>query len=122
MLRTILIPALLATLLAALTTTRADAYGAYHTGYTTVSPAGGVQHYGQTTATGVHGGTYDRTSSTTGGYGAGATHTSSTTATGAYGGVYHGSTTRAYSPATYQGYSAAGMSGSTYRAGVVRYP
>lgn len=116
--------AFFATILAVLTSSPAHAYGAAHSGYTAVSPTGGVQHYGSTTASGAYG-SYSHTGSTTA---AGGTtyHTGSTTATGAYGGnASHTSSTttsRVYSPTAYQGYSAAGHSGTVSTTGVVRYP
>jgi hypothetical protein len=121
MFRMFLIPAFLAALLTGLTSAPAHAYGAAHVGYTTVSPSGNVQHYGATAASGP-GGSYAHTSSTTATAGGTVAHTSSTAATGAYGGTYQGSSARVYAPTTYQGYSAAGHSGTVSTTGVVRYP
>jgi hypothetical protein len=120
MFRMFLVPAFLATLLTGLTSAPAHAYGAFHAGYTTVSPTGGVQHYGATAASGPNG-SYAHTGSTTA-TGGTVSHTGSTTATSASGGTYQGSSARVYSPTTYQGYSAAGHSGTVSTTGVVRYP
>jgi hypothetical protein len=95
MLRSILVPALLAAAAGLLTASHAHAYGACHTGYTHVGP-GGVQHVGQTTAVGPGGQAY---------------HHSSAGAAGPAGGAYSSSTTRAYSPSAYGGYSAGGSVG-----------
>ena len=121
MFRMVLVPAVLATLLTGLTSVPVHAYGAFHVGYTTVSPTGGVQHYGSTAAIGPSG-SYAHTSSTTGTSSGTVAHTTSTTATGASGGTYQGFSARVYSPTTYQGYSAAGYSGTVSTTGVVRYP
>jgi hypothetical protein len=61
MLRKLLVPALLATLLTVLVSSQAQAWGGYHVGYTHVG-YGGVYHYGRT---GFYGGYGDRY----GGYG-----------------------------------------------------
>src|SRR4051794_13140285 len=82
MFRTVLLPALFAGLLTLLTSSQADAYGAVHRGYTTVSPSGGVQHHGQTAAYGPQGGySASHTGSTTASGGT-VDHTGSTTASG----------------------------------------
>jgi hypothetical protein len=118
MMRTILIPAALAALLALATTSPVRAYGAYHRGYTMYG-AGGYHHYGTTTGYGRYGGSVSHTGSTTGSS-SGYQHTGSTTATGRYGGSYSSSSSRAYSPTTYSGYSAVGASGGGYSRSVTR--
>jgi hypothetical protein len=88
-----LIVAAAATLLAVISTSRAQAWGAAHVGYTHVGP-NGVQHYGATAAKGPNGAAY---SSRGGAYGAsGSAHYSSGAAYhsagysgAAYGGAYH---------------------------------
>jgi len=125
MLRTILVPALVAGTLALLAAAQAHGYGACHTGSTYVSPSGGVQHTGSTTASGPYGSySGSHTSSYSGGGSSGGgsvSHSGSATASGPYGTAsYSGSTTRAYSPTTYGGYSAAGT--ASYSGSVARYP
>jgi hypothetical protein len=93
------------------------AYGAYHGGCTTVGP-GGAQHYGSTTAVGPYGSASHTGSTSVTPYGV--QHTGSTTATGAYGGSYSSSHTQVYSPTMHSSYSAVGVSGGGYNAGVVR--
>src|SRR4051794_32990496 len=100
MMRTILIPAALAALLALLTSAQAHAYGAAHVGYTTAGP-GGVQHTG--TTVGPNGQVYQHSGSTEVGPNGGVEHTG--TSTGPYGSA---TTTRAYSPGAYNSYSAGG--------------
>jgi len=121
MFRMFLVPAFLATLLTGLTSAPAHAYGAFHAGYTTVSPTGNVQHYGATAASGPSG-SYAHTSSTTATSSGSYAHPTRPTATGPYGGTYQASSARLYSPTTYQGYSAAGYSATVSTTGVVRYP
>jgi hypothetical protein len=116
MIRTILVPAALAALLALLTSSHAHAYGACHTGYTACGSNGAV-HYGSTSAYGAYGGSVQHTGSTSVNNGT-VQHTGSTTASGAYGGSAQVNTSRAYSPTMYNGYSAGGTSG--YGASVTR--
>jgi hypothetical protein len=117
--RTILIPAVLAALLALVATTEVQAYGAYHGGCTSYGP-GGVQHTGSTTAynpyTGQSMSHTGQTTATPSGY----EHTGSTTTTGPYGGTSSYSATRTYSPSTYNSYGAVGTPPATYSNGVVR--
>lgn len=146
MLRSLLVPVVLATLVAALTSSQVLAYGAVHRGYTAVTPTGGVQHYGTTTTnrgygdyshtatTTAGGGTATRTGTTTGpdgrsvtrtgtatDAGGTVTRTGTATGTGAYGGTYHETNARVYSPTGYQGYSAAGRTTDVSTTGVYRY-
>ena len=108
MLNKILAPAVAAALLALLTPSELDAYGAAHVGYTHVGPAGvyhtgrtvaagpgGVYAGGRTTAAGAYGGVYR------GGYGYGA----------GYGGAYGG---YRYTPSYYGGYSGGYYGGASY--------
>jgi len=119
MMRTILIPTALAALLALATASEVHAYGAYHASYTTCG-GGSVQHYGSTSSYGGYGGTsVSHSGSTTVGPYGGAQHTGSTTVSGPGGASYTGSTTRAYSPTTYGGYGATGVSGG-YSSSVTR--
>jgi hypothetical protein len=120
MTRTILTAVALAALLALAVPSKAQAYGAYHAGYTTCG-AGGVQHYGSTAATGPYGGSVSHTGSTTA-TPYGTAHTGTTSVTGPGGRTDTVSTTgaRAYSPTMYGGYSAVGVSGTGGSAGVVR--
>ena len=92
-----------AVILALATSSKAQAWGCYHAGYTHVG-YGGVQHYG-----------------TTGAYGAGryggVSHYGSTGG-GAYGGYHYGSTTAhggAYGGYHYGGYHYGGYSAGAYR-------
>jgi hypothetical protein len=96
----ILVPAALAALLVFATSSRVEAYGAYHGGTTTYG-AGGVQHYGSTAAAGPYGAGTVTHSGTTTPY----QHSGVTTATGAGGSSYSVVNTRTYSPSTYGGYS-----------------
>jgi hypothetical protein len=97
MMRTILVPAVIAGLLALSMCSQAHAYGAVHTGYTAVGPNGGAYHTGTTAAVGPYGGAAERT-----------------TSVGPYGAT---STTRAYSPNMYGGYSGVGQTTSYYGGG-----
>jgi hypothetical protein len=106
--RTLLIPAL-AVVLALGISSRAHAYGASRTAHTSVSSNGTVQHSSSGSASGPYG-SVQHSGSTTAGAG-GVQHTGTTTATGAYGGTYDHTASRTYSPSTYNGYSAAGVSG-----------
>lgn len=106
----------------AISSPRAEAYGAVHAGYTHVSPTGNVQHVGYTAAAGPRG-VEEHSGYTAAGPG-GAYHVGGTAAygaPGAYGAAYH-EPPRTYSPTMYGNYSATGTSGAAYRAGVVRYP
>jgi hypothetical protein len=114
MMRTILILAALAALLALLTSSQAHAYGAAHVGCTTAGP-NGVQHTG--TTVGPNGQVYQHSGSTAVGPSGGVEHTGTSTSSGPYGSAAS-TTTRAYSPAAYSGYSAAG--GGAYGASVTR--
>jgi hypothetical protein len=116
MIRTFLSSAALVLLALALPS-QVHAYGAYHSGYTTSGP-GGVQHYGSTSAVGPYGGSVQHTGSTTA-TPYGVQHTGSTTGTGAYGGSFSSSSSQVYSPTMHSGYSAVGVSGGGYSAGVV---
>jgi hypothetical protein len=113
--RTYLASAAAAGLLALLTASQAHAYGACHSGYTTVSPTGQVQHYGTTSGYGPNGA---GTVSHSGSYTPGGGYEGTTTATGAYGGS--ASVSRAYSPGMYGGYSAAGTATGAYGNSVTR--
>jgi hypothetical protein len=104
--RKILVPAVVAALLGLLTASQAHAYGACHRTATYTNPeTGRTTTASESTAVGpngvAHGGSVS-TSGPNGSYEAGGAH--------------------AYSPTTYHDYSAAGVSGDAYRAGVVRYP
>lgn len=91
--------------LLALTSTRALAWGACHSGYTHVGPTG-VTHVGSTTAYGAGGGFHSASVSH---YGAGGDYHAG------YAGGYH------YGSACYGGFHAAGVSTTTtYHAGVYR--
>jgi hypothetical protein len=115
--RTILIPAAFAALLALATTSQVHGYGACRGGYTTCGN-GSAQHYSSGSASGPYG-SASHTGSTTA-TPSGVQHSGSTSATGAYGGSYSGSSTRAYSPTTYSGYSAVGTTGGGYSRSVTR--
>ena len=107
MMRTILIPAALAGLLGLLTASQAHAYGAVSRTATYTNPYTGrsaTAH--ETTAVGPDGASTTKTTSRARGTD----------------GAYEAGGARVYSPTTYGGYSAAGVSGDAYRAGVVRYP
>ncbi len=116
MMRKILPSAAIAALLMLATSSPVRAYGAFHRGYTSVSPSG-VSHYGSTTAAGPYG-AYHHTGETTVGAG-GVQHYGSTTGVGGYG-AYGSTSYRNYSPAMYGGYSAAGYSGAAYSQSVMR--
>ena len=104
--RTILVPAALAALLALATSSRVHAYGACSRSATYTNPnTGRSGTANESTAWGPNG----------------ATHSTSASGSGPNG-SYSGSSQHAYSPTTYDGYSAAGATGSAYKAGVVRYP
>lgn len=106
MMRTFLAPAVLAALLGLLAACQAHAYGASRMKTTYVNPDNGqVTTDTKTNAYGPNGAYHGNTVSSTGPNGS-----------------YEASSQRAYSPTMYDGYGAAGVSGSAYRAGVVRYP
>src|SRR5262249_23488569 len=105
--RTILIPGILAVLLPLLTTSEVLAYGATYKGHTSVSNNGTVHHSSSGSASGPYGSAHYSGSTTV--KQGDVQHTGSTTATGAYGGSYQSSTSRSYSPGTYNSYSAAGV-------------
>ncbi len=94
MLRNILCLALAATAMTLITSTKAQAWGAYHVGYTHVGP-NGVQHYGRTEAYGANGAYSGSRYGSSGGYG-GYRGGSSYGARygGSYGGAYHYSSER----------------------------
>jgi hypothetical protein len=123
MLRTILVPALAAALLGLLNSSQAYAWGA--TRSVSYSGSGGYGSYSGTRTTTASGsyGSYSRntTVSGTGAYGSYSRNTT-VSGTGGYGGSYSATSTRTYSPTMYNGYSAAGVTGSAYRVGVTRYP
>ena len=104
MLRKILGIALVAAALTLITSAKAQAWGAYHVGYTHVGPEG-VQHYGRTVGVGPYGaysgghyGSYGAYGASRGGYSYGARYG------GAYGGAYHYSYDRYDSYDRYGGY------------------
>jgi hypothetical protein len=104
--RTILAPAVLAALLGLLAAAQAHAYGASRMKTTYVNPdTGQVTTATKTTAVGPDGAYHGESVSTTGPHG-----------------TAEASSQHAYSPTMYDGYGAAGVSGSAYKAGVVRYP
>ena len=107
--RTILISTAVAVLLA--TSSQAQAYGAYRSSYTTCG-AGGVQHSSTAAAVGPYGGAAVHSSTSYAGGG--------TVTTNAVGGAGYAGGSRAYSPTMYSGYSAVGVAGGGYGAGVVR--
>ena len=84
--------------------TKALAWGGCHSGYTHVGPAG-VTHVGSTSAWGGSGGFHSASVSH---YGAGGDYHAG------YAGGYH------YGSACYGGFHAAGVSATTYQAGVYR--
>ncbi len=105
MMRTILVPAVLAALLGLLAAAQAHAYGALRIKTTYVNPdTGRVTTTTQGTAVGPNG----------------VYHGGSVSSTGPNG-SYEASAGRAYSPTMYGGYTGAGA-GAAYGAGVVRYP
>jgi len=105
MMRTILVPAVLAGLLGLLAASQVHAYGASRIKTTYVNPdTGKVTTTTQGTAVGPNG----------------VYHGGSVSSTGPNG-TYGVSAGRAYSPTMYGGYSGAGAVGG-YGAGVVRYP
>jgi hypothetical protein len=120
-LRTILCSAAITAVLSVLPASRALGYGACHTSYTHVSPNGSVQHVSSGTAVGP-GGAAHYSGATAVGPGGGVAHTGTVSGVGAYGGGAYHTSGYAYSPTMYNGYSAAGVAGAGYRAGVVRYP
>jgi heterogeneous nuclear ribonucleoprotein A1/A3 len=85
MLRKNVFLAVAVTLLTLLTASRAQAWGAYHVGYTHIGPYGGIQHYGRTFYGGYGG--YGGLAYERGGYGA--------VGYGGYGGAYYGGAYRA---------------------------
>ena len=100
----ILCVALMAVAATLLTSTKAQAWGAYHVGYTHVGPEG-VQHYGRTAAVGPYGaysgghyGAYGASGSYHAGYGestrygasSGGAYRYGSTSYGRYGGAYRG--------------------------------
>ena len=98
-----------------LSAANAQAWGAYHVGYTHVGPSG-VYHYGHTAAAGPYGSYSGGHTSAYGAYG-GAYHSgySSGDRYGAYGAGYH------YGYGGYSsGYRYGGAYGDAYRAGVYR--
>jgi hypothetical protein len=102
--RSFLFLALAATFLMLGTSSRAQAWGAYHVGYTQVG-YGGIYHYGRTVGVGPYGAYY-------GGRDLGY---------GAYGGLPRYGGYRAYSPYYSGGYALGGYNyGIYYRAGVYR--
>jgi hypothetical protein len=105
MLRQTLLPVLAATVVALGSPSKANAWGAYHAGYTHVGPSG-VQHWGHTGAVGPYGAySGGRSFGTAGGY--------------RYGSGYHygGS---AYGGYHYGGFGGASLYGGAYRAGYYR--
>ncbi|HVS38512.1 MAG TPA: hypothetical protein VMS17_23345 [Gemmataceae bacterium] len=89
MLRKILCIALVAAA-TLMTSAKAQAWGAYHVGYTHVGPEG-VQHYGRTGASGPYG-SYGGSHYGAYGYGGGSYHSGSAYGDrygGSYGGAYH---------------------------------
>jgi hypothetical protein len=118
MLRRVLLS--LAAIMAALgTSSKAQGYGACHTGYTHVGP-GGVQHYGSTSVSGPNG---SYSGSHTSAYGAGGAYHSGSaygTTSGGAGGAYH-YTSSAYGGTAAGGYhygtTTGGASAGVYRVG-----
>jgi hypothetical protein len=121
MLRKFLLLALAAPLLALGLTSKAQAWGAVHAGYTHVGP-GGVYHQGYTAERGPYGGTSVQRSGGYAGYGgAGGYHAEygHTGYGGSYGAAYGGY--RSYTPSYSGGYAAGGYHYSGgYQAGVYR--
>ena len=112
MLRKFLFLTLASAAMALVTSSQAQAWGAYHVGYTHVG-YGGVQHYGHTSVAGPYGG---YSGSHYGAYGAGGSYHAGYgygDRYGSYGGYHYGG----YSGYHYGGYPAYG---SEYRAGVYR--
>ncbi|HVS40107.1 MAG TPA: hypothetical protein VMS17_31400 [Gemmataceae bacterium] len=104
--RTILISAVVAGLAALLTASQAHAYGAVTRSATYTNPyTGRTATAHETTAAGPNGVYHEGNVSGSGPNGA-----------------YEAGGARAYSPTMYGGYSAGGVSGDAYHAGVVRYP
>ena len=105
MMRTILIPAVIAALLGLATTSPVDAYGTVSRSASYSNPYTGRS------------GTASRTAS----YGPGGVTRSGSASGSGPNGSYNASGSRAYSPTMYRGYSGAG-SADYYHAAVVRYP
>jgi hypothetical protein len=104
MLRKFLFLALAAALVTLLTTSQAQAWGAFHAGYTHVG-YGGVQHYGYTSRSGPYGsysGAHYGSTSAYGGYHSGYGYGESS-----YGGYHYGSS-------SYSGYHYGGFGGTSY--------
>jgi hypothetical protein len=119
MLRRFLVLALLALAATLLTSSRADAWGAFHAGYTHVG-AGGVEHWGHTTAVGPYG-AYSGGHAGAYGYGGASYHAgygSGERYGGAYGGYHYGSSS--YGGYHYGGFGGTSMYGGGYSAGVYR--
>ena len=118
MLRKTLFLVLATGLVALLTASDAQAWGAYHAGYTHVGP-GGVQHVGYTAARGPYGGGYSVHNMSYGGAGYGAYRSVSYGGAG-YGGyhAYHAGYGGGYAVGGYHygGYGYGGYSAGVYRA------
>jgi hypothetical protein len=106
MMRTVLVPAVLAALLALAASSQVHAYGACSRSATYTNPYTGRSATAtESTAVGPNG----------------AYHGASVSGSGPNG-AYHASDAHAYSPTMYGGYSAAGTTEHGYSAAVVRYP
>jgi hypothetical protein len=95
-------------LMALVTPTKVDAYGAAHVGYTHVGP-NGVYHTGETAVAGP-GGVAVGGRTTAAGYGGGVYHEGAAAGTTGYGGAAYGGSTYHYSPSYYGGTAVGGAS------------